>query len=105
MRFILCTRCFKTPDTIAKGQTMFNYETVEGKPLCSMECKNDPIDAVSETARLGVLFVNDSLKFHFLLSCGREDDSTFHLIQARRMAVSERILELAKTDAVKAVSF
>lgn len=107
MSNLMCARCFKTPKDI-KGldpeQKAYNYANAKGQPICSMECLRDGIDPVSEAARIGVMFMNDTLKFHFLLSCGREDDEMFQFIQDRRGLAASRLQDLQQTPEVKAVA-
>lgn len=103
--FVFCARCFKTPGDIRKGQVSFNYADTEGRPLCSMACR-EPVDPVVETARLGVLFMRDTMKMHFLMSIGRADASepTFEPLMARRVLAATRLTELADLPEVKAVA-
>lgn len=46
---------------------------------------------ITELAKLGVLFKDDTLKFHMMLSIGREDDKITRGLNKRRMDVADRM--------------
>lgn len=105
---VLCARCFKAPEAPRTYfDTQIGREDGGWDHYCSQECVNlhhlESWEPVNETARLAVALVNADLMMHMLLACGREDDDSMALVQARRVALATRIQELAKLDEVKEV--
>jgi hypothetical protein len=101
---ILCARCFKRPSDLHEGQELFNYADTKNRPICSMECRLHPETPVERAARTGIALMNADLMFHMLLSCGREDDDSFKLVQARRMLYADILQELSKLPELEAVA-
>jgi len=105
-KLVFCDVCYCTPESIAPGQTSFNYGGVDGHPLCSMECRlkwlNETV--VERTARIGLKFMDATMMMHMWMSIGRTEDPAFDLIQARRVRQCEQLQLLATSDEVKAVT-